>query len=573
MESGAYSETMSHFVDSWIRFFDGETSLYLGTSDNPIFQIAPTDEPRTAPNVAHSTPSSSAQPTESIISDSLYYMPSRSLRRLDQLPHDQSFDLIVGDLPIGSNRVPAQLERRTTRVEQSWLDLLEATRALSSSGYGIFPVSPSFFNTRVGRDFQEHLNSCGIHIHAAFETPEGILRPITQISPNIAVICRSPESRLFVGTIIEPEQTTKLVEHFASRTDTESLTGGTFVDQRDFSGLHRIRAQHEMDRLKTQYKEYEQKPLRELASDMRLLSSDRASGDVANSLYIPKIGQKPILRSFEYAWPERKHYYQVTLKPEVDAEYVAAFFSSTLGRLVLSSISHGGVIQIISRRDLGDALVAVPPFTEQQQIATTIKKLDMLRDSLTTFNQEIALNPTSSESISSRIDSMLEAVDRLTLDDKVKRLIRQGESKTVEFKQTYSVDIKTNKKEGYIEASTLKTIVGFLNSEGGTLLIGVSDDGDIEGLDHEIENFHRNNKDKFLRQIKNKVRSSIGEPFYPYMSYELIDIDNRHVLVVEVYQSDIPCYLDGKDFFVRVNPATDKLEGPSLVQYIRNHFG
>jgi len=45
------------------------------------------------------------------------------------------------------------------------------------------------------------------------------------------------------------------------------------------------------------------------------------------------------------------------------------------------------------------------------------------------------------------------------------------------------------------------------------------------------------------------------------------------VLYVNCGKSEKPCYLDGKDFYVRTNPATDKLEGPKLVNYIKNHFG
>ena len=44
-----------------------------------------------------------------------------------------------------------------------------------------------------------------------------------------------------------------------------------------------------------------------------------------------------------------------------------------------------------------------------------------------------------------------------------------------------------------METACLKTICGFLNSNGGTLLIGVSDKGEIIGLSEEIELFHKKN--------------------------------------------------------------------------------
>ena len=47
---------------------------------------------------------------------------------------------------------------------------------------------------------------------------------------------------------------------------------------------------------------------------------------------------------------------------------------------------------------------------------------------------------------------------------------------------------------------------------------------------------------------------------------------NKKVLLVECKRSKSACFIDGKDFYVRTNPATDKLEGTKLVEYINNHF-
>ena len=77
-----------------------------------------------------------------------------------------------------------------------------------------------------------------------------------------------------------------------------------------------------------------------------------------------------------------------------------------------------------------------------------------------------------------QLDKMLDAINGLTEADKVRRLIREGESKTVEFKQTLSLDVNKKIKATYIEVAILKTIVGFLNTYGGVLLVGVNDEGD-----------------------------------------------------------------------------------------------
>lgn len=156
--------------------------------------------------------------------------------------------------------------------------------------------------------------------------------------------------------------------------------------------------------------------------------------------------------------------------------------------------------------------------------------------------------------------------------ERIRDLIEQGESTTVELKETFSLCNKKLTKESYMEISSLKTIAGFLNSKGGSLLVGVADSGDIVGVNREIEKFHANNTDKFLLHFKNLLKSKIGESFYPFINHRLIKLEQVFVLLVECADSPTPCYLDRKDFYVRTNPATDKLEGPEMVDYINHHW-
>jgi predicted HTH transcriptional regulator len=103
--------------------------------------------------------------------------------------------------------------------------------------------------------------------------------------------------------------------------------------------------------------------------------------------------------------------------------------------------------------------------------------------------------------------------------------------------------------------------------------VGVSDDGNIPGLELEINKIHKGIPDKFLLHFKNSLKTRIGEEFYPYIEYKLILVGENRVLIVKCKESKTPCYLDNAEFYVRTNPATDKLEGPKLVQYVKNHFG
>ena len=68
-----------------------------------------------------------------------------------------------------------------------------------------------------------------------------------------------------------------------------------------------------------------------------------------------------------------------------------------------------------------------------------------------------------------------------------------------------------------MEKAVLKTIVAFLNTDGGNLLIGVDDDGDIIGAD--IQSFE--NKDKMGLHLTNLIASKIGNSFLPFITFNL----------------------------------------------------
>lgn len=87
----------------------------------------------------------------------------------------------------------------------------------------------------------------------------------------------------------------------------------------------------------------------------------------------------------------------------------------------------------------------------------------------------------------------------------VEDIVNQGETTTVEFKSTLRINLHTGEKDPRIELAVLKTIAAFLNSSGGTLLIGVNDDGEPLGVE----------ADHFPKQPINLPRGKEGEPLNP----------------------------------------------------------
>ena len=151
----------------------------------------------------------------------------------------------------------------------------------------------------------------------------------------------------------------------------------------------------------------------------------------------------------------------------------------------------------------------------------------------------------------------------------IQRLIRDGESNRLEFKSTLRTNLETGETDKRMEKAVLKTIVAFLNTDGGNLLIGVDDDGDIIGAD--IQSFE--NKDKMGLHLTNLIASKIGNSLLPFITFNLIDFDDKVVIRVKCDPCPMPVfYKDGKIeiFYVRSGPRTEELTGMTLISYIRN---
>ncbi|WP_177188037.1 AlbA family DNA-binding domain-containing protein [Methanolobus profundi] len=155
--------------------------------------------------------------------------------------------------------------------------------------------------------------------------------------------------------------------------------------------------------------------------------------------------------------------------------------------------------------------------------------------------------------------------------DELLKLISNGEGNTLEFKSTLRTNLHTSKADKRIEHAVAKTIVAYLNSDGGCLLVGVSDDGSILGI--EADAFQSN--DKFNQHFSNIVGHNIGNEFLPYISSELVDVHGKHVMKVECDPSDKPVFLkegEKEEFYIRSSAASLEISGSKLIEYIDSRF-
>ena len=151
------------------------------------------------------------------------------------------------------------------------------------------------------------------------------------------------------------------------------------------------------------------------------------------------------------------------------------------------------------------------------------------------------------------------------------QLVLHGESEAVEFKSTLRISLHTGNKDPRMELGVLKTLAGFLNTNGGTLIVGVADDGTPVGV--EVDRFP--NEDKMSLHLVNIVKSRIGPQAMTAMHAHFEDYEDSRVMIVECHKASAPVFVKDGDierFYIRTGPSTTELSASQTQDYIKQRL-
>ena len=162
-----------------------------------------------------------------------------------------------------------------------------------------------------------------------------------------------------------------------------------------------------------------------------------------------------------------------------------------------------------------------------------------------------------------------------SLHEQAIETIKKGEGKTIEFKQTLRWDIQKEKINKDLEKVVIKSIAGFLNSKGGSLLIGVADKKTIFGLEKDYATLPKKNDDGFENHLIQLIKSSIGINYMKFVSIDFVEIEGKEVCYIRIKLSDKAVFVkngDHEDFYVRSGNSTNALGVREAVNYIGDRY-
>jgi type I restriction enzyme R subunit len=235
------------------------------------------------------------------------------------------------------------------------------------------------------------------------------------------------------------------------------------------------------------------------------------------------------------------------------------------------------ISQMMTKLDDDAALDAAARVNTRENVRLTFdQKVEQVIQEIVDSNFDLYKRITDDRSFGEMVKNYL--FDQyLRTHRNAEELIKRGESKTLEFKSTLRWNLKEDRQDDKaVTHAVMKTVAAFLNTEGGDLLIGVADNGDIVGIERD----QLETDDKFMRHLSQVVRNGLGDRAGTCIDPKTQIVEGKTVCVVSCQRSPEPVFLKWKgleegpegDFFVRSGPGTVKLSPESATEYIRTRF-
>lgn len=157
-------------------------------------------------------------------------------------------------------------------------------------------------------------------------------------------------------------------------------------------------------------------------------------------------------------------------------------------------------------------------------------------------------------------------------------LVASGESDTVEFKSSARYNQHTKKRDPRLELVIVKTVAGFANGKGGTLLIGVSDLGEPIGLDNDLALVQKGDPDRYQLWLTDLLEKTMGKPAATSVAIDFPALDGHRVCRVEVDPAPSPVFVNPPggerqaDFYVRMGNSTRQMTTDEVLAYQKVHW-
>lgn len=339
---------------------------------------------------------------------SLYKEKSQNIQLGDTLNElsksTQKFDLVLSFPPFGMRTQHINGEK--CPFDFATTLLLKCSNHLAQDGKLIFLVSNSFLMDDKGK---EALRKQRLFVNAVFSIPSGAFAPMTNIPSNLILISKQNKEKTFVAEISQDDITNKtILQNFKNQKEGKAIQLGCFVDFLDFKSLNALISEKEMQELVKRIG-YSPILLTDISKSINALKGDNADEveHLANSIYLPKVGNSPVVASLSELKIKPKNYFQIQLdETKANSIYVANYFNTPVGKKLRESLEVGAVIPQISKFQLSRCVFFLPDLSTQAELIEVDSKIQQFTFRLDELKRNLWKQPKSYKSISKELNTI-----------------------------------------------------------------------------------------------------------------------------------------------------------------------
>lgn len=162
---------------------------------------------------------------------------------------------------------------------------------------------------------------------------------------------------------------------------------------------------------------------------------------------------------------------------------------------------------------------------------------------------------------------------------KIEKSFKYGENNFIEFKPSLLYNFKTNRASIGIKNIIAKVVCSFLNSNGGKILIGINDKGEIQGLDYDFSLKTKENEFDFFRnEFDNLLFQFFDKTVFNYIKAEFNLNYEKPIFEISIKPSSTAVFLinkkeNSKEFYIRTNTSSIEINDiEEIVRYCLTHF-
>jgi len=316
----------------------------------------------------------------------------------------QKFDLIISFPPFGRHTQNINGEKCPFSFATTLL--LKCGEHLAQDGKLIFLVSNSFLKDIKGK---EALSKQGLFVEAIFSLPSGAFTPTTNIPSNLILVSKQIKEKTFVAEISQDYTTNKtILQNFKNQKEAKAIQLGSFVDFVEFKSLNAFISEKEIQELiqKIGYPLIFLTDISKSINTLKCENSDEVE-HLSNSIYLPKVGNSPVVASLPELKIKPKNYYQIQLdETKANAIYVANYLNTTVGKKIRESLEVGAVTSQISKSQLSRGVISLPDLPNQIELIEIDSKIQQFTLRLDELKRNLWKRPKSYKLISKELKTI-----------------------------------------------------------------------------------------------------------------------------------------------------------------------